>query len=557
MASDALSLRGERDRFVAFAFASADLLLEVDAEGRICFAAGAAQRLCGRTPQELLSQIFTSLIGADDRPMVSAVLASIRRGGRFAPLLVRLASDRPRVVILGGCCLPERTGHYFLSLSAAIRTRERTPRPAGLLHADTFLERAQARAAAGSHPGKMSLVGLEGLGSLAEGLPENVREGLPAALGSQILASSPDIEEVGEIAEGRFGLLHTGPLDVEELRHAVESFATGLDPAGAGLKLQATTIDLARGTLSEPDAARAVMHAITQFARSGETAASISSLQESVASLIGASTRHVTVLRHVVTDGAFSIAVQPIVDLSNGTPVHLEALSRFGRDLAPGDIVSLAEEIGLISDFDMAVCRRVLGLLRDATFSATAIAVNVSGQSWASDAFVEALTAELETSAVPASKLIFEITETAGIADIARANGVVQSLRRRGHRFCLDDFGAGASSFHYLRALEVDYVKIDGQFCRDAMNQPRARALLGTVIGFCRKNQITSIGEMIETRHQASVLQKLGLQLGQGYLFGKPEIVEPMHLPPETTAEGAPPAAAASARRAEGDKRLA
>ncbi len=550
MATGALSIRGERDRFVAFAFASADLLIEVDAEGRICFAAGAAQRLCGRSPQELLSQSFNSLMCAEDRPVVSAVLASIRLGGRFAPLLVRLASDQPRVVILGGCCLPERSGHYFVSLSAAIRMRERTLSPAGLLRADTFLERAQARAAAGRDPGKMSLVNLEGLSSLKERLPEEARDGLPAALGSQMLASSPDIEEVGAIAAGRFGLLHTGPLDVEELRHAVESFAMGLDPAGSGLTLQATTVDLARGTLSESDAARAVMHAITQFARSGETAASISSLQDSVASLIGASTQHVTVLRRVVADGAFSIAVQPIVDLSDGKRVHLEALSRFGQDLTPGDIVSLAEEIGLISDFDLAVCRRVLALLREARFSTAAIAINVSGRSWASDAFIAALFAQLDKSAVSAAQLIFEITETAGIADIARANTVVQSLRRRGHRFCLDDFGAGASSFHYLRALEVDYVKIDGQFCRDAMNQPRARALLATVVDFCPKNRIASIGEMIETRHQASVLQKLGLQLGQGYLFGKPEIVEPMQqLPPDMPALGPPQGSDVSPRR--------
>jgi EAL domain-containing protein (putative c-di-GMP-specific phosphodiesterase class I) len=538
--TSALSIRGERDRFVAFAFASADLLLEVDAEGRICFAAGAAQRLCGRTPQELLSQSFNSLICVEDRPVASAVLASIRLGGRFAPLLVRLASDQPRLVILGGCCLPERTAHCFVSLSAAIRGWDRTPGPAGLLRADAFVKRAQARAAAAGDPGRMSLVNLEGMSSLTERLGEEVRDGLPAALGSQILASSPNIEEVGEIAAGRFGLLHTGPLDVEELRQAVESFATGLDPSGPGLTLQATTIDLARGSLSEPDAARAVVHAITQFSRSGETAPSISSLQDSVASLIGASTQHVTVLRRVLADGAFSIALQPIVDLAHGKPVHLEALSRFGQDLAPGDIVALAEEIGLISDFDMAVCRRVLGLLRDARFCNAAIAINVSGRSWASDAFVGALGGELDKSAVPASQLIFEITETAGIADIARANTVVQSLRRRGHRFCLDDFGAGASSFHYLRALEVDYVKIDGQFCRDAMNQPRARALLATVIGFCRANRIASIAEMIETRQQASVLQKLGLQLGQGYLFGKPEIVEPMRPSPDMPAKGSP-----------------
>lgn len=521
------SLRSERDRFVAFAFASADLFLEVDEDGRIAFAAGAAQRLCGAPAQALCAQPFESLLHADDRPMAKTVLASIRRGGRFAPLLVRLAGHEQPPVVLGGCCLPDRNRHIFLSISTALRFPEGRRAGATLLPADKFLEAAKHCVSAAHDPHKMSLLDVKGLASLKQRLDTDLRDGLSGALQSQIRAVSANIAEVGEIAEGRYGVLHTDALDADELRQRVQEFGAGLDPAGLQLSLQAITLDLARGALSEADAVRALLHAVSQFARSDGAMPTLSSLQESLVSLVGASAQHVSLLRGAVSDGHFSIAVQPVVELATKTILHREALSRFGEGFSPGEIVLIAEEIGLIADFDLAVCRRVLELLGDPAQNATPIAANVSGRSWGSDAFVDALLRELAASPVPPAKLLFEITETAAIVDLARANNVAQDFRRRGYRLCLDDFGAGASSFHYLRGLDVDYVKIDGQFCRDALNQPRARALFNTVVTFCRQNRITSIGEMIETQHQAAALQKLGLELGQGYLFRKPEIVSP------------------------------
>jgi len=523
--TNALSIRGERDRFVAFAFASADLLLEVDAQGRVCFAAGAGRRLLGRATEELVSHEFAAFVLPDDRPLVVAVLASIERGGRFAPVLVRLKSDRPSSAILGGCRVPEGSAHYFLSLSAPVRSPARSDAGNGTFNFEGFLQRAQAKMFGGGPAGKMSLIDLDGFGKLSERVPEGVREGLPAALGRQILSASDAVEEVGELARGRYGLLHTGPLDIEGLRQTIQSFTAGVDPAGTGLNLYATSLDLGRGSLSDSDSARALVHAVTQFARSGAAAPSMSSLQESVATLVGKSAESVTLLRSVIVNGSFSIALQPVVDLTTEQPVHSEALARFGEGFAAAEMVTLAEDIGLISEFDLAVCRRVIGILQSQPFVGS-IAMNISGRSWSSDAFVSALNEILAPSRVPASGIMFEITETAAISDLPRANRLIQTFRRRGYRFCLDDFGAGASSFHYLRGLEVDYVKIDGQFCREAMNQPRARALLSTVINFCRQNDIGSIGERIETRHQATVLKKLGLRLGQGYFYGRPAIIE-------------------------------
>ena len=100
-------------------------------------------------------------------------------------------------------------------------------------------------------------------------------------------------------------------------------------------------------------------------------------------------------------------------------------------------------------------------------------------------------------------------------------------LRQRGFRFCLDDLGSGANSFHYLRSIPVDFVKIDGAFGRDALNNERDRSFLRYVSGFCRENNIIAIAEMIETESEAERYRDLGIDYGQGFLFGRPVIRRP------------------------------
>jgi EAL domain-containing protein (putative c-di-GMP-specific phosphodiesterase class I) len=115
-----------------------------------------------------------------------------------------------------------------------------------------------------------------------------------------------------------------------------------------------------------------------------------------------------------------------------------------------------------------------------------------------------------------------EITETAGLRDLERANRIVQQLRGDGQRVCLDDFGAGAAAFHYLRALTVDYVKLDGQYTRRLLTHDRDASILRTMAELCRKLGVSTVAEMVETEEEAAELARLGADHGQGWLFGRP-----------------------------------
>ena len=127
-----------------------------------------------------------------------------------------------------------------------------------------------------------------------------------------------------------------------------------------------------------------------------------------------------------------------------------------------------------------------------------------------------------EGSKLAASRLLIELTETAEIADLHEAASSMEQLRSVGVPVCLDDFGAGAAAFRYLRAFGVDYVKLDGEYVRAACKNRRDRALVASMIEIAAKSGAAVVAETIETEAEAALMQELGVSFGQGWLFGRP-----------------------------------
>jgi EAL domain-containing protein (putative c-di-GMP-specific phosphodiesterase class I) len=106
--------------------------------------------------------------------------------------------------------------------------------------------------------------------------------------------------------------------------------------------------------------------------------------------------------------------------------------------------------------------------------------------------------------------------------DLERVSRVFNAMKGLGFSMCLDDFGAGAASFQYLRALEVDYVKIDGTYTRRLLSSDRDSLLLRNLCDLCADLNIKTIAEMVELDDQIDELRRLGVHMGQGYLLGRP-----------------------------------
>jgi EAL domain-containing protein (putative c-di-GMP-specific phosphodiesterase class I) len=517
------TLRRERDRFVAFAFAAADLLIETDAAGVIVYAAGAAQRLAGCDAADLPGRRFAELLHADDRAVYRLLAQSMRHGGRLVPTPMRLAHPGAPPAILGGCTLPGNDNCANLTLSEAVTLGEVAGAGEPTLTREDFMAAANRliRESAGE-PYKLSLVAIDGLDRIKSQLPEDLRRGLTTAIERQLQTNASGIEAVGEVGDGRYGLLHKRALDATELRRNVEGFGKAIDPSGASLVIHAATMELDKTGLSEGDAARALVFAIQEFASKGEAAFTLSTLRGSLDTLLRSASERVASLRSTVATGSFRLAFQPVVELGTRALHHVEALARFPEDRTTKGVVAFAEASGLITDFDIAVCQRAIALMDGADATMAPVAVNLSGRSLESRIFGGELLHLLDGFRAEPRMLLFEITESAQIAQVEEVNNIVQTLRQRGFRVCLDDFGAGASSLHYLRGFDVDFIKIDGAFARCAADRSRDHALLRRIVDFCRDIHVEVIVEMIETEAQAEAFRKLRVGYGQGYLYGAP-----------------------------------
>jgi EAL domain-containing protein (putative c-di-GMP-specific phosphodiesterase class I) len=230
-------------------------------------------------------------------------------------------------------------------------------------------------------------------------------------------------------------------------------------------------------------------------------------------------------LRRTIEERRFRLAFQPIVLLEDRTPHHYEALLR--PIPTPGtpfdqasEFIALAETVALSEDLDWAVVETACEAARAA--SGARIACNLSGLSLQSSPFREKLCAML--SAVPevARRLLVEVTETAEIEDEAEARRTIDALRELGLPICIDDFGAGAAAFRYLRAFRVDFVKVDGIYVSNALESERDRGFIAAMVDLARAVGAQVVAERIETEEEAALMRDLGVAFGQGYLFGRP-----------------------------------
>ncbi|MBI1339553.1 EAL domain-containing protein [bacterium] len=230
--------------------------------------------------------------------------------------------------------------------------------------------------------------------------------------------------------------------------------------------------------------------------------------------------------RDAVMNGRLMAARQPIIDLSNGRISHYEMLARFDGEDSPASLIGAAEKTGQICHLDYIMVRAAAAMLEHRRDPSYRLAVNISGESVQRADVVTELRAAIAGHEFARDRLILEVTESSEIMDIDAAAHCVSMLRGAGVGVSLDDFGAGAASFTYLRALEVDGLKFDGGFLRSDASSPRSVALMRSVAQMCLELDITSVGERVETETDRHVLINAGVRFGQGYLFGRPEIDE-------------------------------
>jgi diguanylate cyclase (GGDEF)-like protein len=240
-------------------------------------------------------------------------------------------------------------------------------------------------------------------------------------------------------------------------------------------------------------------------------------------------------LREALDSDGFRLDAQPILPLRGnyGRPrfeLLIRMLGERGEMIPPGKFLSSAERYQLMPTIDRWVVRRACELLGEHSASVgeefARFAINLSGQSLQDESFLGFVIDQLKSSGVPPAVLCFELTETATIGNLAKAQVFIRTLQDLGCQFALDDFGTGVSSLAYLKDLSVNYIKIDGSFVRDALTNARSESMIKAIAQLAKVMCMETIAEYVETDLLRVRMADLGVDYGQGFAMGKAQRLE-------------------------------
>jgi EAL domain-containing protein (putative c-di-GMP-specific phosphodiesterase class I) len=501
----------DRERFLTFALAAAEILLEVSPEGRILFAAGALQSRLGAPAESWVGRPVRDILARADRQGFDLAFAGLQARDRLPPTCFHLADARRTPMSCAGLRLLGHDADRICLTFAAMPGRAGTSQAAS---GPAALRDAAELAARDGGAGSLGLIELrdeDGPLTPSAEIAERIRESIADGLAPDAVA--------GELAAGRYGLISGAMTDLADLGARIAA------AAGDSASVATRSLPLAAEGLTPMQASRALRHALACFTRDGPEALDRAGFADGLSGFVTEAYARAVWLRRAIAERRFRLAFQPIVSLADRTPHHFEALLRPEPDAeSPVDgvqeFVTFAETAGLSEELDWAVLATVCAAARRAR--QTRIAANLSGLTLQSPAFRERLLALLDAEPLLTHRLLIEITETAEIEDEAEAVRTVEALRARGLPLCIDDFGAGAAAFRYLRALRVDYVKIDGLYVAAALRSDQDRGIVAGMAELARTVGARVVAERIETEAEAALMRELGVDYGQGWLYGRP-----------------------------------
>jgi diguanylate cyclase (GGDEF)-like protein/PAS domain S-box-containing protein len=231
-------------------------------------------------------------------------------------------------------------------------------------------------------------------------------------------------------------------------------------------------------------------------------------------------------IRCALDEDRFVLYAQPIRDLRTGEISQQELLVRMLGDsdelIPPAAFLPLAERFGLVPAIDRWVAGRAIELLAEDPDGHQSLEVNLSGPSLNDRELLSLIETEVRDHGIDPRRLIFEVTETAAVANIPLARRFAERLMQLGCRFALDDFGAGFGSFYYLKHLPFDYLKIDGEFVSGCLGSRTDQLIIESVVRIARGLGKETIAEFVSDPQLEAYLRSQGVDHAQGFHIGRP-----------------------------------
>ncbi len=540
-------------RYAALSFCRADILLQVGRDLSIKFCSGPTQAVFGKIDKELVGSPLLDLVHPHDRTILEGLANDESLNARIEDLILRAntESQSDLKIAVSGYRVPDFDNDFFIAIKIApkqtvpVGSREEDKDElTGVMNNEAFVDAAAQRVKSYEASGGHAKVSMVKIGDLNEAGIEagSAQEGeVLKAIGDVLNAESLGGDTAGRIDEENFSLVHDEDVDALALSEKISNALSQTAPEATSLIPKIATVDTDASGMDEQQMAKAMMYSLQEFTRNdGEMP------EGDLASLLEQSLQRnmeaVERFRGICDRGSFDLVYMPVCQLHDGTVHHYEALTRFRDDAgeSPFQLITLAEEVGVISDFDLCVAERAIQTLVEAGLSEnpTPVAINVSGHSIGEEDFRSNLHKLLDANPAISTFLSLEITESAEISDLSGVNEALQSFRHDGFKVALDDFGAGAASFDYLNSFDVDTVKFDGPVVKRAVATKKGKAFLASMATLCREIEVETIAEMVEDQELADFLGQCGIELGQGWHFGKP--IPDVDAFPSLTATPAP-----------------
>ncbi len=537
---DGARLGQPHEAYVAFAFAAADLLMECEMNGRVIFAIGAAMSLVGRPARLLANMELPDLFLPSDRSRVVNALKRMASGERIRHVLLHIQlpdenGPEPQgidphgsvPVAMSGYPHPDHEGRLLLVLthSGTITQPSLRRNDEGLMGRDGFEALASTlikESADGEDDGyRMTLVELPSLADARTEAGTEATAEFMSKFSGYLRDTSVGGQSAAEFGGGKYGLLHGPEVDSDAIETAIDNLAKAI--MGTEMRSEAASVVFDSSSISAQEAVSALVYTLNRF--TSDSGGTVSEMSKTARPTLSNTVTKMREVKATIGSGQFELYFQPIVDLWSNVVHHFECLVRFGdAGASPYNTVVFAEDTGLVGELDLAICTRAIEFMRGSVGTELPLrfAVNLSGRSLSSPALAARLLRLIGSANDLRGRLMFELTESAAISDLEAVNAVLQEIRGRGHPVGIDDFGSGSAAFHYLRALKVDHVKIDGSYVKNAVQNGESLPFLRAITQLCRELKIASVAEHIEDEATSNLLRVYNVRYGQGYYFGKP-----------------------------------